>query len=251
LEVVNESDRRGLQRGSLTVTTTKRIIVLGTGTGVGKTWITIALAHALRRLGVSVVALKPVETGVGSDSASEASDASLLASASSRAPAPAPFTFRDPVSPHLAARRVGRSIDVSTIREYVVQHENEATSSVTSFVLVESAGACLSPLGPGLTNTDLAIALEPAIWILVAPDSLGVLHDVSATLAALTSRKRLPDHVVLSTARASDASTGTNGAELRELGIVTPSAIAPRGDERSLDGLAETLVQQAKRPGKS
>ena len=226
--------------------TTTRIIVLGTGTGVGKTWITLALARSLRRMGASVVALKPIETGVDGAPGSARSDAALLASASSRAPAAPPFTFPDPVSPHLAARRDGRSVDLRVVQSYVAQHESEATSSVTSFVLVESAGGCLSPLAKGLTNTDLALALEPAIWILVAPDSLGVLHDVSATLAALTSRSRVPDHVVLSTARVPDASTGTNGAELTALGIVTPLAIAPRGDERSLDGLAEMLFDQAK-----
>jgi dethiobiotin synthetase len=172
------------------VTSTNRIIVLGTGTAVGKTWITIALAHALRRLGASVVALKPVETGVGSATASGASDASLLASASSSVPAPAPFTFPDPISPHLAAHRASRSIDLATLRQYVARHEIAVTSSVASFVMIESAGGCLSPLGAGLTNTDLAIALDPAIWILVAPDSLGVLHDVSATLAALASRNQ-------------------------------------------------------------
>jgi dethiobiotin synthetase len=229
------------------VTSTTRIIVLGTGTGVGKTWITLALTRALRELGVSVVALKPVETGVAPGTPS---DASLLAGASSHAPAPAPFTFPDPVSPHLAARRVGRAIDVATIREYVAEHGTDVTSRVTSFLLIESAGGVLSPLAPELTNADLALALEPAIWVLVAPDSLGVLHDVSATLAALASRKRLPDHVVLSAARAPDASTGTNGAELRELGIVTPAAIAPHGDERALDNLAKELLELVKKAEK-
>jgi dethiobiotin synthetase len=220
---------------------TKRIIVLGTGTCVGKTWIAAAMARALKRLGAEVVALKPIETGVRA-SAPESSDAALLARASSRAPEPPPFTFRDPVSPHLAARRAGTAIDLARVREYVEGHENDVTSHVASFVLVESAGGCLSPLGAGVTNADLACALDPAIWILVAPDALGVLHDVSATLAALAARRRLPDHVVLSSARGADASTGTNAAELVELGIATPSAIAGPSDEHALDALAQTLV---------
>ena len=194
-----------------------------------------------------MAALKPVETGLTGGVQRERSDAAILASASSSAPETPPFVFADPLSPHLAARRAGRSIELRSIRDYVSRHENEATSSVMSFVLVETAGGGLSPLAPRLTNADLALALEPAIWILVAPDSLGVLHDVSATLAALAARGRLPDHVVLCRAREPDASTGTNGAELRELGIVTPTAIALHGDERSLDGLAETLLEQAKK----
>jgi dethiobiotin synthetase len=230
------------------VTSTRRIIVLGTGTGVGKTWVTTTLARALHRCGASVVALKPIETGV---EVSESSDAALLASASSTAPSAPPFVFPDPVSPHLAARRFGRAIDIDVVLEHVKRHETKleksVTSHVTSFLIVETAGGCLTPLAPGVVNRDLAIALEPATWILVAPDALGVLHDVSATLGALAVRGRVPDHVVLSEARERDASTGTNGPELRELGIATPVAVAARGDEQSLDDFARALIAEPNR----
>ncbi len=230
------------------MTSTRRIIVLGTGTGVGKTWVTALLARALRRAGAEVVALKPIETGVA---ASEGSDAALLASASSSTPADPPFVFPDPVSPHLAARRTGRAIDVAVVLEHVKQHEtrleNRVTSHVTSFLIVETAGGCLTPLAPGVVNRDLATALDPATWILVAPDSLGVLHDVSATLGALAMRGRLPDRVVLSEARERDASTGTNAAELRELGIAAPVAVAARGDEQALDDFALALLRESER----
>jgi dethiobiotin synthetase len=219
-----------------------RIVVLGTGTGVGKTWVTRTLTKALRRAGAWVVALKPVETGV--DLAIE-SDAAKLASASTRSPLPPPFVFPDPISPHLAARRAGGSIALEPIVQYVVHHENELTSHVTSFCIIECAGGCFSPLAPGVTNEALARALEPAIWILVAPDALGVLHDVSATLGALGSRGRMPDYVVLSAAREPDASTGTNARELASLGIAAPVASVGHGDERALDELAGRLVLRA------
>lgn len=246
-----------------------RIVVLGTGTGVGKTWVTRALAEALRRLDAWVVALKPIETGVEVEPAAmpidprqtirsvppssrnSRSDWSLLAGASSARPAPPPYTFADPVSPHLAARRTRRTIETSRVAEYVKAHDKAVTSHVTSFVLIESAGGALSPLDRGVTNVDLALALEPAIWVLVAPDALGVLHDVSATLAVLRARKRLPDHLVLSAAREPDASTGTNAAELATLGIAKPSAAFSRGDERSLEAFAKSLVTRgARRSGK-
>jgi dethiobiotin synthetase len=242
-----------------------RIVVLGTGTGIGKTWVTQTLTEALQRAGAQATALKPIETGIPSPSTpaisdprstirsadagalGERSDASLLASISTTRPAPPPYALPDPVSPHLAARRAGRVIELRQVRDYVVRVENEVTSHVTSFVLVESAGGCLSPLGLGVSNADLALALEPAIWILVAPDALGVLHDVSATLGVLAARRRLPDHVVLSAAREPDASTGTNAAELEALGIVTPSVTAGRGDTHAFDAFARDLVARAAR----
>ncbi|HVR18507.1 MAG TPA: dethiobiotin synthase [Polyangiaceae bacterium] len=242
-----------------------RIVVLGTGTGVGKTWVTVALTEALQRAGARATALKPIETGVLSTSIpamsdprstirsadpsglGERSDAAMLASISTTRPAPPPYALPDPVSPHLAARRAGRAIELRSVLDYVVRVENEVTSHVSSFVLVESAGGCLSPLGLGVSNADLALALEPAIWILVAPDALGVLHDVSATLGVLAARRRLPDHVVLSAAREPDASTGTNAAELEALGIVTPSATVGRGDTHALEAFARDLVARAAR----
>jgi dethiobiotin synthetase len=243
-----------------------RVVVLGTGTNIGKTWVTRALAEALRRASVRVMALKPIETGVTPSSHPAAgdprqtirstdvstvgnrSDGEVLASVSSLLPAPPPFTFSDPVSPHLAARRAGQEIELRRVREYVSRCESDITSHVVSFVLIETAGGCLSPLGLGVTNADLAFALEPAIWILVAPDALGVLHDVSATLGVLAARRRLPDHLVLSAAREPDASTGTNAAELEALGIVTPSATLGRGEAFTLDSFARDLVSAARRP---
>jgi dethiobiotin synthetase len=223
-----------------------RVVVLGTGTGVGKTWVTRTLAEALRRRSAFAIALKPIESGIGDDATRSASDASLLARASSVASTPPPFTFSDPISPHLAARRAGHSIELERVVRYVSENENAVTSHVTSFVLVETAGGALTPLAPGITNFDLALALEPAVWILVAPDALGVLHDVSATLEALSARGRSPDVVVLSEAREPDASTGTNAAELRELGIAAPVAVAARGDGYALDVFAATLIAQPK-----
>src|SRR6202000_2887278 len=97
------------------------------------------------------------------------------------------------------------------------------SSNMAHWVIIETAGGVFSPLSPAKTNFDLALALEPALWVLVAADSLGVLHDVSATLQAMRARKRAPDHVILSGAREPDASTGPNAAELQALGIATPS----------------------------
>ena len=63
--------------------TLRRLVVLGTGTGVGKTFVTVAVARALNARGCSVVAVKPVETGcVGSGEPAPGSDAWQLEAAS-------------------------------------------------------------------------------------------------------------------------------------------------------------------------
>ena len=50
----------------------KGAFITATGTGVGKTWLASALAHACVQRGKRVAAIKPIETGVDPDPLSEA-----------------------------------------------------------------------------------------------------------------------------------------------------------------------------------
>ena len=186
-----------------------RVIILGTGTDVGKTYVTACLARGLRKHG-PVTALKPIESGVTVD---VAGDAGVIANAAGHAPALSPWRFPRPVSPHLGAREARSPIAIATVVAWVREQEHVLGAPVS---LVELAGGAFSPLGVGLTNVDLALALEPSLWLLVAPDALGVLHDITATLRALP---RPPDAVVLSAARTPDESTGSNARELAALAI--------------------------------
>ncbi len=201
--------------------------MLGTGTGVGKTHVACEIARAALKEFDSVIALKPVETGVLSGSA--AADASALWAASGRSATPTPtpvYCFEPPISPHRAAREANASIETALIQDWVEKQERKLHSSPEGdrLTIVETAGGVFSPLGPRLTNLDLALALEPSHWLLVAPDALGVLHDVTAALIAMASVARRPDSVVLSAARALDASRGSNASELKRLGIAEPTA---------------------------
>jgi dethiobiotin synthetase len=225
-----------------------RIVVLGCGTGVGKTRVSAALLQALRRRGCATLGLKPIESGVARAGA-EGSDAAALNDASSLRSSGAArslYALAAPVSPHLAARAAGLELDVAKVESWVTAAEAKAAPHIgphmAIWTVVESAGGVFSPLSMSASNFDLAQALEPAIWLLVAADALGVLHDVSATMQALRARSRLPDHVVLSGAREPDPSTGTNAAELAALGIVTPRAVLARNDDRGIEPLVDLLL---------
>lgn len=196
-----------------------RVVILGTGTDVGKTYVTACLARGLRERG-SVLALKPIESGVGPGATG---DAGTIATAAGHAPLLSPWRFARAVSPHLGAREQGVAIAVTEVAAWVARQEAGAGAVVS---LVELAGGAFSPLGPGVTNVDLALALQPALWLLVAPDALGVLHDVAATLRALP---RAPNAVILSGARPPDQSTGTNAEELSRLGVAQVLEVVAAG----------------------
>lgn len=220
----------------------RRVVLLGTGTGIGKTWTSLALTRALVRRGAATLALKPIESGVPDDFGPGDSDAELLARASSATPTAPPYRLPDPISPHLAASRAGITLDLGVALRYVQSCE----SSSPEFVLVESAGGVFSPLAPGVTNFELARALDPAFWVLCAPDALGVLHQLTATLEAMRARGREPDCVVLSAPADPDASTGTNATELATLGITRPLAVLGRNRESDISPLADALLARSK-----
>lgn len=231
-----------------------RVVVLGAGTGVGKTRVSVALLRALAARGTSTLGLKPIESGVRrgpNGTPATDSDAGALADASSlKMQELHPlYALPEPISPHLAARHAGLSLDIARCADWVGVCERSVTPHPSShsalWTVVETAGGVFSPLGVAVRNFELARALGPAIWLLVAPDSLGVLHDVSATLSAMEALGRKPDHVLLSAARAPDASTGTNAAELSGLGIARPSAVLARDDDSGIVPLVERLLATA------
>jgi len=204
------------------------LVVVGTGTGVGKTHVSCALLAAATAAGRTCVGLKPIETGIGAGP----TDADRLRDHGQmfHVKQEPPYRFAPAVSPHRAAREAGVEIEPGVIRDYVA-----AMRPSNGAVLVETAGGLFSPLGRGLTNFDVVLALEPCRVVLVAGDRLGVLHDVAATVGLAEARGRRPDVVVLSAPEVGDGSTGTNAGELEWLGLGEVTAVFPR---RAVDDAA-------------
>ncbi|MET0343674.1 MAG: dethiobiotin synthase [Polyangiales bacterium] len=146
------------------------IFVSGTGTGVGKTFVTRAIASGLRAAGKRVAAIKPVETGVD---ASKPGDAHALALAAGR-PELANFNgfYRSPLplAPYAASLESGQP--VPSVRAMVDAIHHAARG--TELVLVEGAGGLFVPLDARETMAELTAALGLPL-LLVAPNALGVL----------------------------------------------------------------------------
>ena len=208
------------------------LLITGTDTGVGKTWVGRALSHALVAAGRKVVAVKPVETGCDS-AGSHLEDGALLAAATGQAePRSALFRFAAPVAPALAAEREGQAIDLDAL---VLQIEG--VSQGAEVLLVEGAGGLLAPLTWEWTVVDLARALGAAALV-VAADRLGTINHTQLTLSALELAGIDLVGVVLTPPETPDESTGTNAAAIERLSGVDrvlslprendPSAAAPR-----------------------
>lgn len=211
-----------------------RIAIVGTGTEIGKTHVACALARVLALRKLSVAGLKPVESGIG-EGETDAARLGLAAATEVQAPL---YGFADPVSPHLAARRTGAVIELGRIVEWLKRFPAD-------WQLVETAGGLLSPLGVGITNLDLTRSTAPTRIVLVAPDRLGVLHDLTASLRVLQlEMPNVPVGVALSAPQVADASTGTNADEIRLLGIHAEAVPFPRAEVTAPETLdaAERLL---------
>jgi dethiobiotin synthetase len=160
--------------------------VAGTDTGVGKTLVSAALLHTLRRAGKRSVGMKPVAAGAECVAGQwQNEDAVRLREASDVAVPPEldnPVLLRDPLSPHLAARRDGVRIDIAElVRRY------RALAQRADAVVVEGAGGFLVPLSDEETGADLAQALALPV-VLVVGLRLGCLNPALLTAEAIRAR---------------------------------------------------------------
>jgi dethiobiotin synthetase len=228
-----------------------RLAVTGTDTGVGKTLVTCAVLAAMRARGVTVRAMKPVETGVGgaSEAAAAATDAARLhraaggeADGAGAAGDVGPETYAEPLAPLVAAERAGRPVDWARVEAARGRLERGAEVFV-----VEGAGGLVVPFArEGAEVVDLAtLARRWALdLVVVAADRLGVLNHALLTVREAERRGVRVRAVVLNAVRAapSDVAEVTNLGALRVLlpnVPVVPFPFVPPARQDELAHLAE------------
>ncbi|MDX2093600.1 MAG: dethiobiotin synthase [Kofleriaceae bacterium] len=161
----------------------KSLFVTGTDTGVGKTFVTCALARRARELGKRVFAFKPIETGcprMGDLLVGE--DQTLLVEAAGgwqTGELRGVYQFVMPAAPLVAAAAESRTIDVSRI----VSTFDEGSKN-RDLVLVEGAGGWRVPLVENIDMGALAARLSLPV-VVVARAGLGTINHSLLTLEAI------------------------------------------------------------------
>jgi malonyl-CoA O-methyltransferase len=162
------------------------LAVVGTGTEVGKT---IVSAVLLARYSNGAY-WKPVATGARNERDTE-TVARLAPEAIEILPEG--YLFREPLSPHLAARLDGGAIDPGRLLAELARHRAERPERA---LVVEGVGGLLVPL----TDSDLLIDLLAAAGLpclLVALSGLGTINHTLLSLEALRARRMEVAGVVL------------------------------------------------------
>ena len=206
----------------------KAIFVTGTGTDIGKTFLTAGLIRHFRVAGRAVDALKPVATGFDPANA-ETSDPGVLLAALARLVTPdeieriAPWRFAAPLSPDMAARKAGRVLDFDALVDWC----RGAVARHTGTLLIEGVGGVMVPLDERHTVLDWIVALRiPAV--LVAGSYLGSLSHTLTALDALRRRDIAIRALIVNETPGSAVALGDTVATLAHFADAVPVLPLPR-----------------------
>lgn len=163
------------------------VLVCGTGTEVGKTWVCTQLLHEIRSRSLQVAARKPAQSfDVDHRGASLGgpTDAEVLAAASGESSGEVCLPHRSyprAMAPPMAADALG--LPPFTVADLV--EELAWPDRRVDVGLVETAGGVRSPQACDGDTIDFVHALRPDLVILVADAGLGTINAVRLSLDAL------------------------------------------------------------------
>jgi dethiobiotin synthetase len=158
------------------------LVITGTGTEVGKTVATAAVAAAALAAGRTVAVLKAAQTGVRPDEPGDADEVARLAGAVTRAEV---ARFPEPLAPATAARRAG----MKPVHPREVAEAAAKLATEHDLVLVEGAGGLLVRFDHEGGTLAHAAELLRAPVLVVASAGLGTLNTTELTARELRRRR--------------------------------------------------------------
>ena len=168
----------------------KALFVTGTGTDIGKTYVTGLIVKCLRDAGLSAGYYKAALSGaeVAADGTLLPGDALHVARAAGldAADVTVSYIYRDAVSPHLAAQIEHRPMDFAKVAE-----DYRRAKERTDYLTVEGSGGIICPLrwddDEHVVLDDLAVRLGLAALV-VADAGLGTINAAVLTAEHLHAR---------------------------------------------------------------
>ena len=165
------------------------IFISGISTGVGKTFVSSILVNLLE-----ADYWKPIETGI--EEGTKGDPEAILELNSELANSkinilPRIYTFKDPVSPDLAAKNENSYIDIEKIlipsHYKTVNNNKDNKNNFKKNLIIEGAGGLLVPLNEQILIIDLIKKLQVPV-ILVSQTYLGSINHTLLSIEALKSR---------------------------------------------------------------
>ena len=172
----------------------KGLFVLGTGTDIGKTYVTGLLLKYLRDNGYDATYFKAALSGAirdenGSLIPGDAVEVLAMADLDENTDFLVPYIYETAVSPHLASQIEGNPVDLNVVKEAY-----DDVSEKYGYIVMEGSGGIVCPIryeGKGNENN---IMLEDIIKylgldvILIADAGLGTINSIVTTVEYLKNR---------------------------------------------------------------
>jgi len=208
------------------------LFVTASGTGVGKTFVTMRLIAELTQAGYRVRARKPVASGLDAANLGDSDTAQLLraqglAVDAANVDAVSPWRFAAPLSPDMAAARERRTVPFDTLVAFC------RASSDCDITLIEGIGGVMAPLDATHTVLDWIAALA-APALLVVGSYLGSLSHSLTAAAALQQRAVPIAGIVVSESLEQPVAVDETAATLARFLAPIPLRVLPRNGSTPL-----------------
>ena len=162
------------------------IFIVGTGTDIGKTFISGGIMHTLNKNNINASYFKPVQSGTPKDEDDALSDIEFVKKISNTKQDIKDmntYSFKEPISPHLAAKKNNILIDKEQIlRKYKKLQE------IYDYTVIEGAGGVIVPITEDYYIYDLIKDMNSKV-IVVADSRVGTINQTCLTLAFLKEQE--------------------------------------------------------------
>lgn len=220
---------------------TKKLFVTGTGTDVGKTFVTGLILKKLKENGKNPAYYKAAMSGNGRDETGKLIPGDALfvkecAGISQLLESMCPYVYEKAVSPHLAARLEGNPVSLADVKAGFLK-----LCQSHDYVTVEGSGGILCPLchdGTNLWLEDVIRELEMPSLI-VADAGLGTINSVGLTVAYMRAKELFVKGIIFNHFHPGDVMEEDNLKMCEELtGVPVVACVT--------DGAAELLIEPEK-----
>lgn len=220
---------------------TKKIFITGTGTDVGKTYISALIVKKMREMNYNCGYFKPVLSGVkelaGHLVDSDANYVVQMADLPILADECVSYWWQEAVSPHLAAKRKNQNINIEKIKYDIAQ-----ISKKFDYLLIEGAGGITCPL---IIDKEERYLLKDLVWelglsiIIVADAGLGTINSTLLTVDYARSNGIEIEGIILNNYDSSNFMHWDNLEQIEALtGVNVVATVAYNaGDIMLLEGL--------------
>ena len=202
------------------------IYVVGTGIGVGKTYVSAALVQALQGEGYDTVFYKPVSTGSETIPESDAGYVRTKCHLDQEVLSMVSYLFHDAVAPHLAAARAQQAVDVE-----MISADFAGVSLLHEATVVEGWGGIVCPLtlyadGRRTMQEDVIRTLGLSS-VIVADAGLGTLNATLLTVSYMRAQELPIAGIILNRYDGNNVIHRDNLAMLEKLSGVDVVAVVP------------------------